>query len=224
MESSGDTKSGKTRLIFTMPEPIAIVNFDRSLQDILPEFPDKDFVVMDFSERYAGAEDANQAQAKMLEKEFAAGLRGLFEHRHVKSIAVDKGTTLWEVVRVAEWGRISNIKAHHYVPVNARMRAYMSWYIAHNKNFMVTHDAKEEWVNEKPTGRMLVDGFKYTSSLMQVNVIMSREKDGDRDFVLEVTGCGTNADLVGWEFKGEDIDFKKIALKAMDDTLPSDWR
>lgn len=229
MEVSGDTKCGKTHLIMTMTEPIAIINFDRSLQDILPEFPGVDLIVKDFSDMYGEIEDSTNPQARMTkakaaEAQFAAALKGLFEHRHVRSIAVDKGTTLWELIRVAEWGNISNIKAHHYVPVNARMRAYMSMYMAHDKNFLVTHDTKEEWVNEKPTGRQLVDGFKYTSSLMQVNASMWRDKDGDRDFKMEITGCGTNAELVGWEFVGADVNWKKIAPMVLDDTVAADWK
>jgi len=224
MEVSAETKAGKTRLILTMTPPVAILNFDRSLNDILPEFPDVDLIVKDFSQKYSEGEVVGQAQAEMLEREFGAAYRALLDNKHVRSIGIDKGTTLWEVMRYAEWGKITNIKAHHYVPVNARMRRYMSAYLSHDKNLIVTHDTKEEWLDEKPTGRMLVDGFKYTPSLMQVNASMWREKEGDREFKMLITGCGTNADLVGWEFVNADIDFKKIAPMVMDDTSAADWR
>lgn len=226
MEVSSKTKAGKTRLTLTMTEPIGILNTDRALEDILPEFPNVDVIVKDFSQKIAPGEKLNQAQAKLLEAEFDEAYQALMEHKHIRSVSVDKWTTIWEVARFAEFG-VASVKAHHYVPVNLRMRGYASRYQEHNKNVLFLQDMKEEWVGDKPTGRFIVDGFKYTPGLVQVNAFMWREEETDAEdqgFRLKITGCGLNAELVGWEFKNEGIDFRKIASMVLVDTKASDWR
>jgi len=222
MEVNGKTKSGKTRLCLTMPEPVGFINTDRSLQDILPEFPDLDIVLMDLAPMFAPGEPLNQGLARDIERKFATAYAGLWESG-VKSIVVDKFTTMWEVARFAEFG-VASVKAHHYVPVNMRMRGYIMKYQQYEKNLLLVHEVKEEWVNEKSTGRWIVDGFKYTPGLMQVNASMEREEDGDRDFTLTVTGCGLDADLTGKVFTNDEINFKEVAMKALPDTLPGDWK
>jgi len=223
MEVSGKTKTGKSRLSLKMTEPIGILNTDRSLLDVLEEdeFKAVDFVVKDFSQKIAPGEELDQRQAQMLEREFASGYQGLMEHKLMRSVSIDKWTTIWEVARYAEFGKAS-VKAHHYVPVNLRMRRYASLYQEHNKNVMFIEDVKEEWVAEKSTGRWIVDGFKYTPSLVQVNAVMGR--DEDLDFYLEITGSGLNTSVVGTKLYNDEIDFKRLALMVLPNTLPGDWK
>lgn len=222
MELSGKTKTGKTRFGLTMTEPIGILNTDRALDDILPEFPHTDLVVKDLSDMFPVGEALSDKEAKLIEAEYARGYNGLMEHKHVRSVMVDKWNTMWEVARFAEFGRAS-VKAHHYVPVNLRMRGYLLKFQQHDKNLLLIQDVKEEWLNDKPTGRWVVDGFKYTSGLVQVNLFMSR--DENKVFHMEVQGCGLNADLVGWDFTDKMINFKQnLAPMVLADTDPKDWR
>jgi hypothetical protein len=222
MEVSGKTKGGKTHLMMTMTEPIGIINTDRALDDILPEFPDVDFVLKDLSPMFAPGQELGQKEAQLIEREFSRAYDGLLGNRHVRSIGIDKWTAMWEVARYAEFGRAS-VKAHHYVPVNMRMRGYLMKYQSHDKNLLLLQDVKEEWINEKPTGRYIVDGFKYTPGLMQVNAFAYREEEGNRLFKLQITGCGLNSDLMGWEFEGDGVDWHKIAPMVLPDTKASDW-
>lgn len=225
MEVSGLTKTGKTRLGLTMPQPIGLINTDRSLTDVLPEFPNVDVSVIDLSGMFNEGEELSQGQAKAIEQKFSAAYRALLAHPRVRSVVVDKWTAMWEVARYAEFGKAS-VKAHHYVPVNLRMRGYLTAVQNTAKNVLLIQDTKEEWINEKPTGRLIVDGFKYTPSLVQVNAQMRRESPADEDagFRLAITGCGVNADLMGWEFENEDINWPKIGSMALTDTKMSDWK
>lgn len=223
MDVKGKTKSGKSRLIFQMPQPIGILNFDRSLDDLIAEFPDVDVIVKDMSHMISPGEALTQQEAQAIEAEFKKGYDALLNHQHVRSVGIDKGTTLWEVARYAEFGSAS-ARAHHYVAVNLRMRGYLLAYQQHMKNVVITHDLKEEYVDEKPTGRMIIDGFKYTESLMQVNTTMWREEKDDREFKLRIDGCALNAGVVGEELEDDNITFGQIALLVLEDTQPSDWR
>lgn len=231
VEVSSKTKGGKTRFGLTGPQPVGILNTDRSLDDILPEFPDVDVIVKDFSNKFVPGEELSQNEAKALEADFARAYRALYEARGVRTIMVDKWTTLWEVARYAEFGKAS-VKAHHYVPVNLRMRGYLGMFQQHDKNLILTQDVKEEWIGEKPTGRWIVDGFKYTPGMMQVNAFMWREETGDREFMMRIDGCSLNAELVGWEFSSGDesplkygaISWASVATMVMPDTKVSDWQ
>lgn len=224
MEVSGKTKAGKTRLILKSTPPIGVLNTDRSLKDLLEldEFADLDLVVKDFSGIFTPGEQLSQAEAKALESDFARSYRQLYESKVIRSIGISKWTTLWEVARFAEFG-VASMKAHHYVPVNLRMRGYLGMFDRGGKNLILEQDVKEEWVGDKPTGRFIIDGFKYTPGLVQVNAQMWRE-DGGGDFVLGITGNALDGSLVGMEFRNDDIDFKKIASYAVPGTTIKDWR
>lgn len=221
MEVSGKTKTGKTRLALTMTPPIGLINTDRSLEDILPEFPDVDLVVKDLGPMFSPGQPLSQKQAQQIEAQFSSAYDALLES-HVRSIVVDKFTTIWEVARFAEFG-VASVKAHHYVPVNLRMRGYIGKFQQHDKNLLLIHEVKEEWKNEQPTGRWIVDGFKYTPGLVQVNGFMDREEGGG-DFILSITGCALNAELVGWDFKGEDVNWPNLASMVMPETKKGDWQ
>lgn len=220
-EVSGRTKEGKSHLMMTMTEPIGILNTDRALEDLLPEFPNVDVIVKDLSHLFTPGEALTKTQGQKIEREYSEGYQALLGHRHIRSVGVTKWTTIWEVARYAEFG-VASVKAHHYVPVNMRMRGYLGKATESDKNLLLEQDLKEEWINEKSTGRWIVDGFKYTPGLVQLNAVASRDEDGD--FHLVVTGCGLNADLVGWDFVNDKIDWHSIAPMVMAETTAKDWK
>jgi hypothetical protein len=222
-ELGGKTKTGKSRFGLTLTEEIGVLNTDRSLEDLLPEFPEVRVVVKDLSGMFDPGKELNQKEAVLIQSEFDRGYRALLASPRIKSVMVDKWNTVWEVVRYAAFGRAS-VKPHHYVAVNMQMRGYLAMAQQSDKNVLLIQDLKEEWVNEKPTGRWVVDGFKYTGGLAQLNLVASRDEEGGRDFHLEVTGCGTNAALVGWDFKNEKINFREnVAKLVLPDTEAKDW-
>lgn len=219
---SGKTKVGKSRFGLTMPGPIAVINFDRSLIDLLPQFPKKDILLLDLSGEYAGGLDA--AKAKRLESAFAKAWETALSSPEVRSVMVDKTSTLWEIVRWAEFGKIDRVMPHHYVPVNTRMRSYIAAVIASDKNVLLIDDSKEEWVNEKPTGRLVRDGFKHADSLVQISASMDRRvRDEGKPFVMTIDTCSMNAELVGWEFEDANINFAEVASMAVPDSNREDW-
>lgn len=218
MLAYGKTKTGKSRFGLTMPGPIAVINFDRALTDLLPQFPKKKILLLDLSGEYAGG--LNQKKAERLEAQFAAAWAEALKSKEVRSVMVDKTSTLWEIVRWAEFGKIDHVKPHHYVPVNSRMRSYISSVIDSDKNVLMIDDTKEEWVNEKPTGRFVRDGFKHSDSLVQISLQFERK---DKTFTTTVDSCAMNADLAGWEFEDENINFPELATMAVPDSNREDW-
>jgi len=221
---AGKTKTGKTRFGLTFPGPIAVLSFDRAIEDVLHEVPGADVVVKDFTRSFKLGEPMTQAQAQAVEAEFAKAYLGALEHKDIRTVMIDKGTTLWEIMRYAEWGKIDHVKAHHYVGVNSRMRRYLLAFQDSTKNVYIVDDVKEEWDdNGKPTGQFKREGFKHTPGLVQVCASFERVEKG-KDFFMTLEECALNSSLIGWKFEGPEIDFRQIAGMVMTDSVAEDWK
>jgi hypothetical protein len=210
----GLTKTGKTRFALTAPAPIAFINFDRSLEDVLPDFKGLDIGIADYSDDL-GVLD--QAAATKVMARFQTDYAAALADPRVKTVVVDKLTTLWEVMRWARLGKVTQVRPHHYTQVNQEMRQYMLMPQATDKNVIFIEDVKEEWLNEKSTGRMVRDGFKHGSTLVQLELEFTRNEDeidmeeDELGFHAIIKGSSVSAAMVGFDFEGDQIDFKFIA-------------
>ena len=213
---SGKIKTGKTRFGLTFPGPIAVINFDRQIEDLIAEFPDVDVVVKRLEQSPWGA---TQAEAQALEMDFSRALKAAHANPHIRTVMIDKVTTLWELVRFAEFGKLAGVRPRNYEAANLRMRGYLSLYQASGKNAYYVEDVKDEWLDDKPTGRVIRDGFKQSAGIAQVVVSFDRE---GKSFGMAFDEC-INSTLIGTRFNGEDINFKGLAPLVMPEIDPAVW-
>lgn len=216
---SGKIKTGKTRFGLTFPGPIAVINFDRQIEDLIAEFPSTEVVVKSFIERIPFGTALTQAEAKALEADFARSLKMAHANPHVRTVMIDKETTLWEIPRLAEFERLSGVRARNYEAVNLRMRSYLSLYQTSGKNAYYVDDVRDEWVDDKQTGRVIRDGFKQAAGIAQV--VVSFDRVG-KEFSMTFEEC-INTSLLGTRFTGEDVNFKSLAPLVMPDVDPTVW-
>jgi hypothetical protein len=102
---------------------------------------------------------------------------------------------------------------HHYGPVNAEYRGLLRLAYMADKNLIILHKMKQEYLNEKRTGKYERAGFGDTGFMVQVNIRCWRKLNDDNqlEFGLTVEDCRQNADVAGLELSQPMCDFPTVA-------------
>lgn len=232
MAVDGPEKSGKSNIALSAPEPIAVINTDIGLDGVVQKWQeDKEIWVMDV--------DINLQDLKTLTPKDAAAeadkawKRVLKAYRdtlgQARTIVADNATELWEILRMARFGKLDQVKPHHYGPVNAEYRDFIrTAYDQTKTNLILLHKIKDEYVNDNRTGKRIRSGFADTGFLVQCNVSMWRDMTKEApafpdNFHMTVTDCRQNMEIAGLDFSGSDINFPALAVQVFPDTKEEFW-
>lgn len=225
-------KEGKTTFALTAPDPIAVINMDVGMEGVVDKWVKKKKVWV-ATIGYRDVKDPKEwVRARdTMEQAYLDALAD----KDTRTLVMDTGTEVWELERLAEFGKIDHIKPHHYGPVNARMRDLIKRVYDTGKNLIILHKMKEQYVDDKATGRMIRSGFGDMPYIMQVNVrLWRRSKEekkkkggepvkGDLTFGLTVLDCRQNAELTGEVLEEPMNDFATLATMVYPDTKEEDW-
>ena len=226
----GLEKRGKTHFAMTAPPPIAYFDMDIGAEGVVNKFED----------RLAGTwpppelkykETTEHAQWRAVWEAYVKAYRVALGSKEVRSLVVDTATELWELCRLAHFGKAEVILPNQYGPVNKAFRELITKDTYNsNKIVVFTHRQKDEYVGtinrntgkeiSVRTGRVKRAGFADMGYLMQVLVETTRDKDG---FHLLVKDCGPNKEING-EVLDEPMDtFPMLASLVYPDTSEEDW-
>jgi len=140
----------------------------------------------------------------------------------VRSVVWDTATEVWELIRLARFGKLSQVLPVQYGPVNAEMRGLIRTAYDSNKNFIMLHKMKAEYINDKRTGRYERAGFSDTEYIVQVNLrTMYDQEEGE--FGIEVLNARQNMQLCGQQFKGDLCSFPMLATMIMTNSRVEEW-
>jgi hypothetical protein len=174
------------------------------------------------------ADSANRIWEKFLE-------RYQYALEHYRSIVIDTGTELWELHRLARFGKLEQVKPHHYGPVNAEHRELFRMAYDTDVNLVYIQKMKDEYVNDQRTGRLKTAGFSDAPYQSQVNVRLGRVREEESGTVLFSAtvessgpespwgGCRLNPDAEGLIFTQPDCGFADVAQAILSDSDPKDW-
>lgn len=218
MSIVGREKSGKTNFALTAPDPIAILDFDYGLEGVINKFPHKKIYTSEYRMNEISA-DKFKSEVDRFKKEY----RTLLMDKFIRSIIVDTGTEMWELFRMAAFGKLTQVMPHQYGPVNGEMRSMIRDAYSSSKNVIFLHKMGERYVNNQPTGQYVMAGFKDMPYAVQINGLAWRETDGDRSFHLEITDCRQDPMLVGMDVMDSMINFQTIATMVFPGTKEEDW-
>jgi hypothetical protein len=158
----------------------------------------------------------------------------------------DTSTELWELLRLAYFGRLEKIIPTNYVDVNGHMDSMLGLVERNpNLNFCFVSRLKEEWKTTKsvgeggkvltannPTGAWIRDGYKGLGDFCDVELEMSRELvpatvNGQRTvkprFRAQFIQSKLNAQLLGQFIEDDMICWSTVAALAVPGTTPLDW-
>lgn len=172
----GDWGTGKTTFALTAPGPIALCHTAEKLDGVIQPFAEsKKLALHDFSGVYAGSKEdiartANVAWKSLYDHCMAAVNEGY------KTIIVDTHTEAWELIRLARFGKLAQVKPIHYGPVTAEFKGLWKRIKSANVNVIAVGQIREKYVNDKPTGEFEQAGQKDMEYL--ADVVVRCEFDG----------------------------------------------
>ncbi len=217
----GLEKQGKTHFALTAPGPVGLFSTDIGEEGVVDKFTeDKDIFIMDVAR--LGEESADKAPAEW--DRFHTAYVSLLRGSDVRTIVFDTATEIWELLRISRFGRLTQVMPYQYGPVNAEYRHLIREAYNYDKNLILLHKMKSEYVDDKRTGNYERAGFGDTGFLVQINAQIYRytPEDGG-DFVLWVKDCRQNPDIAGQEFEGSMCSFPFLATMAMPNIDPEEW-
>lgn len=217
----GLEKQGKTHFALTAPGPIAMFSTDIGEEGVVEKFTkDKEIFIMSIDR----VDDDAAEQAPKEYERFKKAYLGLLRGKEVRTIIIDTATEIWELLRMARFGRLTQVMPYQYGPVNAEYRALIREAYNWDKNLILLHKMKAQYINDKRTGEYERSGFSDTGFLVQVNSQIYRYSPEDGgEFVLSVKDCRQNPDLAGEEFEGPMATFPMLATMIMPDVDPEVW-
>jgi hypothetical protein len=125
------------------------------------------------------------------------------------------------MVRMARFGKLTQVKPHHYGPVNAEYRDLIRLAYANDKNFILLHKMKAEYVEDKRTGKFERAGFADTGFLVQLNAQTWR--DEEMGFGITITDSRHQPHLAGMEITEPLLSFPFLAMQVYPESGEEDW-
>jgi len=221
MSISGLEKCGKTHFALTAPGPTAFFSLDTGEEGVVDKFSKKkDIQIMSIDRVDDNAPDQAPKEFKRFKEAYMAVLRG----NDVRTIIIDTATEIWEVLRMARFGKLTQVMPYQYGPVNAEYRALIRDAYNYDKNLILLHKMKAQYINDKRTGEWERAGFSDTGFLVQVNAQIYRyaPQDGG-DFAIFIKDCRQNPDVAGEELVGPMCNFPFLASMVMPEVDPKEW-
>jgi len=168
-------KTGKTYFSMTCPDPIIVYSFDGGATYVRGQFPNKDITIRDFRPPILESTQPIEAESKLLDQ-FEAQYKEDISSGKYKTAVLDPASILWELnwhTQQVEEGD-KRLVTRKYAEPNARMMAYFNRPLMMGMNLVSINYLKEEYLDEKPTGKMKLDGFKRTESQADVVIELAR--------------------------------------------------
>lgn len=217
-------KVGKTHFGLTAPGDIAMFNLDIGLEGVVHKFADKKrIMVYDMHIPHNDPESAEKIWEDFKDV-YAAALKD----KSIRSIIFDTGSELWEMCRLARFGKIAQVQPWHYGPVNAEFNGVIRDAFRSQKNLVMLHKMKPLYVNDKRTKKYERAGFGTVGYIVQLSLRLTKDdEDGRRGIIVE---SRHDPELEGMELyddekKGiEMLNFPYLASLAIEGTTEEDWK
>lgn len=204
----GHNQGGKTHLALTAPDPIALINFDDGLEGVIHKFKDKQIVVKNMEHPPDGAE-GNNAYWQRAVTQFKSAYFKALQTPAIRTIIIDTGTELWEVLRLARLGKLSQVMPTQYIAVNAEMQQLVRTAYSYSKNLIILHKFKQVYEGNNWNGEYTRAGFSGMGYAVQVCIEAFYE---DGEFGLRIYDkCRHNPTLAeGLELYGDMCNFETL--------------
>lgn len=238
--SQAKERCGKTHFSLSAPGPIGYIALDRNAENVAKKAQKlgklihfADFTRGKYAAPLIGKPEPNFHVNRW--KAIHDSLHSLMEDKSVRTIVIDTGTQLYEDVRMARLGKLTQVMPHQYGPVNDELRSLIQQLNTCGKHLIVTHKLDKEYKNDKWDGKSYErKGWKDMSfqcqMVLQHGCEMVKEEDESRleqghttrpQFSTTVVDCNQNPLLKGIELYDDDNTFLELAMKVYPEADPS---
>lgn len=207
MSIEGLDKTGKTTFALTAPKPLVVINTDFGHEGVMERFADQDVWVLDLPCASELLQEGDTGAYDEAWRKFVEGYNAAM--KHARTIVWDTATELWELARLKYHGKLTQVKPHNYTEVNMVFRQLIKdAYDNKSLNLIMIHKVKEEYINDKFTGKMVRSGFKDTPYLVQI--LAQTWRRDPADFGLTILTCRQNPSIIGLELEGDFCTFDAL--------------
>lgn len=223
---AGKERTGKTTFGVSAPGPIAFFPIDPGREGVLEKVIKTKKILLPIDERgnietFDYRDATSPKDYERLWEKFKKCYTDAFNSKEIRSIVVDTTTEAWELVRIARFGKLTKIQPYHYGPVNAEFRDLVKQAYKTDKNLILIHKVKNEYVDDKRTGNMERAGFGDIGYLVQINLRLNWDKENG--FTMYVEDCRQNMDIAGEVFREPQNTFPYLAMNVYPDSELEDW-
>jgi len=246
-------KEGKTTFSFTAPGPIGAIATDAGTEEIAKNFLTQKPIIINY---FKSADELQQddvkndkARQEMYEREWArmkSSILAMIRSKRIRTLIIDTATEAWELCRLAEFGKLTQVMPHHYTTVNQEFKALVKaaaenpvlnsvWIHKKGKEYKTNSSGKDTW-----SGKWERKGFGDMAFLVDVNAdhffqpsgSLVANSDGQNEtlkegrFGVRVIDSRINMlSVAGQDFIGDSCKFEELAVALYPDTYGSDvWR
>lgn len=218
-------KCGKTHFALTAPKPMALFNLDRNLSEFLKKIKDEDKLQIEFYHmelpkvsKVSESDTLSHNDLKLNWIKFVEAYKHVLSLDEIRTVVIDTATDLWQYLRLVKFGKLKQVNKYEYDIVNAIFKNLIKKAEDTDKNLLLLHKMKAEWVNESKTGNYERAGYGEVGYLAQTEVQLSKgweyDEDGEKGerlFKVEVKSCSHNPDLEGQSFEGDLCNFPMLS-------------
>jgi AAA domain len=228
----GQQKCGKTEFGLSMPGDLYVLNLNHGLVGVYEKHVEagKTLYVQDimipYTEKLPGEAFTLLAGAAAEQwKRAILSLREAVKDPSISSIFIDTGSELWDLLRIARLGKLTQVMPIQYAAVNAEFRQLLQVLLTCGKNVVLSHKVKPEYVNDVKTNRFERSGFGDIGFDVQIELVAEKDtkKDGVDQFSISVVNCRPNKDLTGTVLRGADCNFSTLVRLAYPKLVEKDW-
>lgn len=219
---SGMDKQGKTHFGLTAPGPIAMISTDIGEEGVVNKFTDKKIVINDVG----NTTDLTPETAIDEWDRFKDMYIGLLQmpKTEVSTILWDTASELWELIRMARFGKLEQVQAFRYGQVNTEFENLIKVAYSYDKNLILTHRRKALYVNDKRTNETRISGYNGTNNAVQINMQAIRKPiDQGGEFTINIENCRHDPNLAGFTLENPLNNFPGIAKLLFPGTEDKDW-
>jgi hypothetical protein len=238
--TQGNEKCGKTDWAFRYtPAPIGCISLDLGTQEVAEKFIESKEVYLCSEEIPNAGQD--KAKYEVSWNRILTAHNAIMKNPEIRTYIWDTGSEIWELLRLARFGKLTQVMPHHYGPLNDEFRKMIKG-IAVNRpdmNFIAIHKNKKEYRESKKkegtdswTGRYERRGFDDFRFLVDIVLEHGYERDyyddGTGAFSVRVVdelgvGARSTAALAGRKWVGEECTFFHVAMEAYPDVDLEYW-
>lgn len=219
MSVEGREKRGKTFFALTAPGPIVYFNLDDGLDRVEPHvnFPDLDLRVVDVpSIAKDGHPDAIAEEAVKVWNWLKGQHINALES--ARTVVYDSFTEVWEIARLARFGKLVQVQPQHYGPVNREFHEFIREFTKRSTNLILLHKVMPEFENKSEMERK---GFSHIG--FDVDDFVRVDRDVDGKFYVEVIESGHNPAIRKKIFTEPNNTFPDIAMAMFPSSTPLEW-
>lgn len=227
----GLEKGGKTHFALTAPAPIGLMDMDRGLEGVVEKFANDKTI---YTKNLRGMPSRSQADYERRWETFKDSHYILLDDKDIRTVVWDTDTEAWEMARLAFFGKLSQIKPHHYAEINREFRGLIDAAFDRDKNLILICKYKKQYVAKDGSksddaqwnGKYEEAGMSDLPFVVQVNLRARALRTENGDGVvpsIEVVNCRQNMGITGEVFEGDMASFPWVAANIIEGTSPEDW-